>query len=135
MARDSFFNERIIWAGRPKVVTVPVAYRVAGAAMAIVACVATSCAVLVATTLHARAGSLLLFGAWAATLAVALRYGPAIFRAEAEYVVTDSHVLWKRGRLRRTIDRSAISFARIHWHPSIPGVGDLSSFGPCRRAP
>lgn len=125
MARDSFYNERIVWAGRPKVVTVPIAFRVAGAAMAIVACVATASAVLVATTLHARAGSLLMFAAWGATLSIALRYGPAIFRAEAEYVVTDRHVLWKRGRLRRTIDRGAISFARIHWHPSIPGVGDL----------
>jgi hypothetical protein len=40
-------------------------------------------------------------------------------------VVTEKHVMWKRGRIRRTIDRGAISYARIHWHPSIPGLGDL----------
>jgi hypothetical protein len=34
-------------------------------------------------------------------------------------------VIWRRGRLKRSIERRAISFARIHWHPKVPGVGDL----------
>ncbi|HEX7466125.1 MAG TPA: hypothetical protein VF309_05750, partial [Usitatibacter sp.] len=82
-------------------------------------------AILVATALHVPAGGLILFAGWSATLALALRYGPAIWRSEVEYLVTDKHVMWKRGRIRRTIDRGAISYARIHWHPSIPGLGDL----------
>src|SRR5262249_34482567 len=27
--------------------------------------------------------------------------------------------------LRRSIDTREISYARIHWHPSMPGIGDL----------
>jgi len=93
--------------------------------MALVAAIALACAVLVATAIHAPIGGLILFACWSSTLAVALRYGPAIWRTEVEYVVTEKHVMWKRGRIRRTIDRGAISYARIHWHPSIPGLGDL----------
>jgi hypothetical protein len=93
--------------------------------MAIVAAIAVAFAIPVATALHAPAGSLILFACWSATLALAFRYGPAVWRSEVEYVVTEKHVMWKRGRIRRTIDRGAISYARIHWHPSIPGLGDL----------
>jgi hypothetical protein len=39
------------------------------------------------------------------------------------YVVTEQHVIYKRGPFRRTIHRSDISFARIHW--IAPGVGDV----------
>lgn len=125
MARDSLFGDRIVWAGRPKIATVPTGYRVASLVMAIVSAIAVAFATVVATSLHAPVGGLILFACWCATLAVAFRYGPSIWRAEVEYVVTEKHVMWKRGRIRRTIDRSAISYARIHWHPSIPGVGDL----------
>jgi hypothetical protein len=93
--------------------------------MAVIAAIAVAFAVLVATALHAPPGGLILFAAWSSTVALALRYGPAIWRSEVEYLVTDKHVMWKRGRIRRTIDRGAISYARIHWHPSIPGLGDL----------
>lgn len=125
MARDSLFGEAIVWAGRPKIVTVPVGYRIAASVMAMVALIALAFAILVATALHAPVGGLILFAGWSSTLAVALRYGPAIWRSEIEYVVTDKHVMWKRGRIRRTIDRGAISYARIHWHPNVPGLGDL----------
>jgi hypothetical protein len=93
--------------------------------MAIVAAIAVAFAILVGTALHAPTGSLILFACWSATLGVALRYGPAVWRSEVEYVVTEKHVMWKRGRIRRTIDRGAISYARIHWHSSVPGLGDL----------
>lgn len=125
MARDSLFGERIVWAGRPKIVTVPTGYRIGAVVMAIVAIISLAFAILVATALHAPVGGLILFACWSSTLAVALRYGPAVWRSEIEYVVTEKHVMWKRGRIRRTIDRSAISYARIHWHPSLPGLGDL----------
>ncbi len=125
MARDSLFGERIVWAGRPKIATVPTGYRIAALVMAIVAAISVAFATVVATSLHAPVGGLILFACWCATLGVAFRYGPSIWRAEIEYVVTEKHVMWKRGRIRRTIDRGAISYARIHWHPSIPGLGDL----------
>jgi hypothetical protein len=125
LASDSLFGERIVWSGRPKLVTVPAGYRIGALVMAMVAVIALAFAILVATALHAQVGGLILFCCWSATLAVALRYGPAIWRSEVEYVVTEKHVMWKRGRIRRTIDRGAISYARIHWHPSVPGLGDL----------
>jgi hypothetical protein len=124
LARDSLFGERIIWAGRPKVVTVPAGYKLASLVLAIVAGIATASAILVAS-IHVAVGNLILFAAWCSTIALLLRFGPAIWRSEVEYIVTDKHVMWKRGRIRRTIDRNAISYARIHWHPSLPGVGDL----------
>jgi hypothetical protein len=48
---------------------------------------------------------------------------PLWFRSSARYVVTEKHVIWQRGRLRRSIDRDAISYAIIRWKSS--GVGDL----------
>jgi hypothetical protein len=125
VARDSLFGEPIVWGGRPKVVAVPTGYRIGALVMATAALIALACAVLVATTVHARAGGLILFSAWSSTLALALRYGPVIWRSEVEYLVTERHVMWKRGGIRRTIDRAAISYARIHWHSGNPGIGDL----------
>jgi hypothetical protein len=124
LARDSLFGERIIWAGRPKVITVPGGYKLAALTLALMAIIATAFAILVAS-IHAKVGNLILFAAWCSTLSLVARFGPAIWRSEIQYVVTDKHVMWKRGRIRRTIDRHAISYARIHWHPSVPGVGDL----------
>jgi hypothetical protein len=125
LARDALFGESIVWSGRPKVVLVPTGYRIAAWAAAVVSAIALAFAILVATSIHAPVGGLLLFSAWGATLAVALGFGPSVWRSQVEYLVTDQHVMWRRGGIRRTIDRSAISYARIHWHPSAPGVGDL----------
>lgn len=55
-----------------------------------------------------------------------------------EYMVTDKHVIWRRGSVRRAMDRRAITYARIHWHRSVPGVGHLElvravPFGPLAR--
>jgi hypothetical protein len=124
VARDSLFMERIVWTGRPKATAAPPGYRVASLTMAVIASVATAFAVVVAS-LHEPCGGLILLSAWCSTIALFARFGPGIWRSELSFVVTDKHVMWKRGRLRRTIDRAGISYARIHWHPSIPGVGDL----------
>jgi hypothetical protein len=55
-----------------------------------------------------------------------------------EYAITDRHVIWKRGQARRIIERRAITYGRIHWHRSVPGVGSLelvraTPFGPFSR--
>ena len=55
-----------------------------------------------------------------------------------EFAVTDRHVIWKRGQSRRVIERRAITYGRIHWHRSVPGVGSLelvraAPFGPFSR--
>jgi hypothetical protein len=55
-----------------------------------------------------------------------------------EYAITDRHVIWKRGQQRKIIERRGITYGRIHWHRSVPGVGSLelvraAPFGPFSR--
>jgi hypothetical protein len=123
--RDSLFGDLVVWSGRPKVVKVPPVYRASALVAAVASAIATASAVVVATALGARPGSLLAFAAWMATLALALATLPKWWRSSLEYVLTDRNVVVRRGRMRRTIDRRAISFALIHWDPKNPGVGDL----------
>ena len=69
--------------------------------------------------------------AWARTPAGALVTSANVIhgryvRASARYTVTDKHVIWQRGRLRRSIERDAISYAVIRWNPRVPGVGGFA---------
>ncbi|EYF04734.1 hypothetical protein [Chondromyces apiculatus] len=125
MKRDAVFNEPVLWTGRPKVVVIPPLNRAASAVCAVTSAICTASAIVVATAVHVRPTQLLLFAAWMATLAIAARAVPRWWRSELEYVLTDQHIVMQRGKLRRTIERRAISYARIHWHPKHPGVGDL----------
>jgi len=63
---------------------------------------------------------------------------PRYLLDRCEYLVTDKRVLWRRGMLRRSMDRASITFARICWHGSVVGVGHLEllravPFGPLAR--
>ena len=69
---------------------------------------------------------------------VSFRLVPRHLFDGCEFAVTDRHVIWKRGQLRRVIERRAITYGRIHWHRSVPGVGSLelvraAPFGPFSR--
>lgn len=125
MARDSLYGEDIVWSGGPKVVSVPGAFKLAAVVAGTMSAVALAFAVVVATSLHQRASTLVAFAAWSASLALAAWRLPLWFRSAARYVVTDKHVIWQRGRLRRSIERDAISYAIVRWNPSAPGIGDL----------
>lgn len=125
MARDSLYGEEVIWSGGPKVISIPGAYKLAAVVAVTMSIVALAFAVVIATGLHQTVGSLVGFAAWSATLALAAWRLPLWFRSSVRYVVTEKHVIWQRGRLRRSIDRDAISYAIIRWNPSAPGVGDL----------
>lgn len=125
MARDSTFNEQVLWSGRPKVVTVPAVYRVGAIVCGVLAVVTTASSVVVSTALGAPTGQMLFFGAWMASMSMGLWYLPRWWRSELEYVVTEGNIVLRRGKIRRYIDRRAISYARIHWHPTMPGIGDL----------
>jgi hypothetical protein len=125
MARDSLFGERIVWSGRPKVATVPSSYKAIAALAATVAAIALLFAIVVATALHVVVGGMIFFSAWCATLALVALRGPIVWRARVEYLVTDKHVIWRRGPIRRSIERRAISYALIRWNPRVSGVGDL----------
>jgi hypothetical protein len=70
--------------------------------------------------------------------AIAMRLWPRYSLDPCVYMLTDRHVIWKRGSQRRTMDRAAITYARVHWHRSVPGVGHLElvralPFGPLAR--
>lgn len=64
------------------------------------------------------AAMLALFGI---SVAVAPRY----LHDTCEYLVTDRRVLFRRGRFRRSMDRTGITYGRVRWHRSVPGVGSL----------
>lgn len=125
MSRDSFFGEDVLWRGRPKVVRAPRVYAVFALVCFVSSAIATTSAVVVATALGERPTGLLGFALWMATLGLASFQVPRLWRSELEYVLTEGHVLVRRGRFRRMIDRRSISYARIVWDPRVPGVGDL----------
>ena len=125
MKRDSLYGEPVLWSGRPKDISTPPMYRVASAVCGVSSAITTAAAVVLSTALDARPDGLLAFAAWMATLAVAFYFGPRWWRSELLFTLTDQHIVMRRGRLRRSIDRREISYARIHWNPKLPGIGDL----------
>jgi hypothetical protein len=123
--RDSFFNENVLWTGEPKLVETPLVYRLGSIVAGVVALISTLSAIAVATALRQPIGGMLLFSAWMVTVAVALRQIPRWWRSQLEYVLTEQSIIVRRGKFRRSIDRASVSFARIHWSPHHPGIGDL----------
>jgi hypothetical protein len=125
MARDSLFGEQIIWSGKPKELRVPLMYKLAAVVAAVVSASTLCFAVVLGTSLHVNVGGMVLFAGWCATLALGAWRLPLVWRAGVEYLVTDKHVIWRRGRIRRMIDRDAVSYALIRWNAKDPTCGDL----------
>jgi hypothetical protein len=125
MSRDSYFGDEVVWTGRPKLVTVPPLYRGGAILCAVIAATSTLSCIVVSTALQARVGGMILFAGWMATLAIAFWRFPLWWRSELEYTITEQHIIVRRGRFRRFIDRSSISFARIRWDRTHSDVGDL----------
>lgn len=123
--RDSLYGDSIRQSFRPRAVPPPFGMKIASAMLGALAAVTTCFAIAAGVVLHVRIGSILFLAAWLAFLAVGAYVGPGWWRREIEIVLTSRHVIWRRGRLKRSIERRAISFARIHWHPGVAGVGDL----------
>jgi hypothetical protein len=123
--RDSLFSEKIVWSGEPATVAAPSIYRAGAWLLATTSAVSTLLAIAASRSAHLPPGRLLLFAAWCASFALAIRMVPVIWAQAARFVVTDRHVIWARGRFKRTIQRDTISYARIQWSRQNPGVGDL----------
>jgi len=123
--RDSLYGEEVIWTEGPKNVSVPGAFKLAAVVATTMSIVAIAFAIVIATGLGQPVHGLLFFGGWSATLALAAWRIPVWFRSSARYIITEKHVIWQRGRLRRSIERDAISYAVIRWKEGTPGVGDL----------
>lgn len=123
--RDSLFGERILWRGKPTRAALPLLYRVIATAAAVFAVSTLLFAVVNSLALHRPVGGMLLFAAWCATLGLGAWRLPLVWADRLEYLVTDQHVIVKRGPLRRTIDRAQISYAIIRWSKVGDDVGDL----------
>ncbi|MBK7397592.1 MAG: hypothetical protein IPJ34_15190 [Myxococcales bacterium] len=136
--RDSLYGEPVARVFRPVPAPPTHNVRVGAWMLGALALVTTCFAVTVVRILHVPIGSMLLIAGWLAIVAVGVYLGPGWWRREVEVVLTSKHVIWRRGRLRRSIDRRAITYARILWHPTLRGVGDLElvravAMGPLRR--
>jgi len=125
MGRDSFFGDRVVWTGKSKRVLLPPLYFWGAVACAVIAVTMTLSSFVVSSVLHVGVGPMLLFACWMATLGLAFWRLPVWWRSEQEYIITEKHIIIRRGRYRRFMERHEISFARIHWHRSCSNVGDL----------
>jgi hypothetical protein len=125
MSRDSLFGERILWQGRCRGLTVPFGQKVMALVAVVVSAVTLCFAVVLAKSLDVPVGGMVLFAGWCATIALAAWRVPLWWRSKVEYLVTDRHVIWRRGAIRRSIQISQISYALVRWSPSDPSVGDL----------
>ncbi|HEX4446528.1 MAG TPA: hypothetical protein VH044_07330 [Polyangiaceae bacterium] len=123
MARDSLFGERIVWQGRCRAVTVPFTQKVLAAVAAVLSAVSLCYAVVIAESLDVPVGGMVLFAAWCASLALGAWRLPLWWRSQLEYIVTDRHVICRRGRIRRSIETKQISYGLVRW--STTDTGDL----------
>jgi hypothetical protein len=125
MARDSLFGERIVWQGSCRGANVPFLNKVMSAVGATASVVTLCYAVVVAKSLDAPIGGMMLLAGWCATVALAAWRIPIWWRSQVEYTVTEGHVIWRRGPIRRSIDIGQISYGLVRWSPKEPSFGDL----------
>jgi hypothetical protein len=125
VSRDSLFGDRIVWEGTPAIIRCPKGYLLLAVAFALVSVATLLFAIVVARALGLPANRLLFMSAWCASLAILVWRVPLWFRTRLAYAITDMHVIWKAGKMRRSIERSAITFARIRWNSEQSGTGDL----------
>lgn len=125
MARDSLYGERIVWTGRPKSVRPSALLRAASVLCFVTAAISLLFAVVTSLVLRLTPAGTLLFALWSSALGVALHAVPRMLLERAHYVITEHHVVVHFGPFRRSIERRAVSFARIFWDPQQPDLGDL----------
>jgi hypothetical protein len=125
MARDSLFGERVLWQGRCRASAVPISEKAMALAAAAVSVITLCYAVVVSQSLDVPVGGMVLFAAWCASLALGAWRVPMWWRAGVRYLITERHVIWQRGRVRRSIETAHVSYALIRWSASDPSLGDL----------
>lgn len=125
MNRDSLLGEQITWSGRPKVLETPRSLRVGALVLFALALVSVCFAIAIGVALRIPPTESVLFAVWSLLCGVVTLQAPKIWLSKVRYIVTEKHVVMQRGPFRRSIERRAISFARIRWSTQTPGVGDI----------
>jgi hypothetical protein len=125
MARDSLFGERILWQGRCQTSSLLVVEKVTAVVASVVSAVTLCDAVVVSGSLDVRVDGMVLFAAWCAALALGAWRVPLWWRSGVRHIVTERHVIWQRGRIRRSIEIGQISYALVRWSGGDPSIGDL----------
>jgi hypothetical protein len=87
----------------------------------VVSLVTLGYAVVIARSLGIGVSGMVTFACWCAAVAIGAWRLPLWWRTGVEYIVTDKHVIWRRGRVRRSIDIGQVSYARILWHDARRG--------------
>lgn len=132
-------SERVLWHGLP----VPEVRRDPGWTLGAMllyafAAIAASFSALLFVAELGGARQTGLMAVYFAALATSVLVAPRYLHDSCQYLVTEHRVMWRRGTYTRWIDRRAITYARITWNPSAPGIGHLelvraTPFGPLAR--
>lgn len=125
MPRDGYNGEQILWTGGPREAQTPPLFKVTAWVGFGISSVAVAFAVVRSIGLAQSPAGSLLFAAWAVTVGFVSLTVPSWWSAGARYIVTERTVIWQRGPFRRTLDRAAISYARITWSSRSAHVGTL----------
>lgn len=132
-------GERMLWLGRPVAdVPRPLGYVVTSLVAGGVAIASVLFAMLLRVAELPGSQVFLLVAFNASVFVAGATLAPRHLLDPCEFALSDRRVLWRRGMSVRSIDRGAISFARIRWHRSVYGVGTLEliravPFGPLMR--
>lgn len=132
-------SEKVLWHGKSaRGVARDPAWHLGAALLLALASVAALFSALLWVTELPGVAQTALMSAYLTLFGLGLALAPRYLHDPCEYVVTDRRVMWRRGRVQRWIDRHAISYGRIHWNRTTPGVGHLelvraAPFGPLAR--
>lgn len=123
--RDEFLGEKIVWESGPSVLRVPPLWKLVSALAFAFAAISFAYALVIGLVLREPPVETLTFATFCLAAGAAARHLPIVWARGVRYEITDHHVVYQRGPFRRTIERAAISYARIYWHPDQANVGDL----------
>lgn len=132
-------SERVLWQGGPVPgVARDFLWRVGPLLVSAIATIAALFSALLYVAELPGTKQMGLVACYLGVLAAAGWLAPHFLHDQSEYLVTDRRVLWRRGRIVRWIDRQGLSYGRVLWNGTTPGVGHLelvraTPFGPLSR--
>jgi hypothetical protein len=132
-------SEQVLWQGEPvRNVGRDLPWRVAPLLLGAIATIAGLFSGLLYIAELPGVKQMALVACYLSALSVASWLAPHFLHDECEYLLTDRRVLWRRGPIQRWIDRQGLSYARVIWNRTSPGVGHLelvraTPFGPLSR--